>query len=49
VPCRRLRSSIGEIGRRFELQISKTGSSEIADINDIYPMPHEVLRRAEAS
>jgi DNA repair exonuclease SbcCD ATPase subunit len=50
VLCRRLRSSIGEIGRRFELQTSKTtGSSEIASINDIYPMPREVLRRAEAS
>src|SRR5271170_5049106 len=42
--CRRLRSSIGEIGRRFELQTSKTGSSEIASINDIYPMQREVLR-----
>src|SRR5260370_29903641 len=47
--CRRLRSSIGEIGRRFELQTSKTGSSEIASINDIYPMPREALRRAQAS
>jgi chromosome segregation protein len=47
---RHLRSSIGEIGRRFELQTSMaTGSSEIASINDIYPMPREVLRRAEAS
>ena len=30
--CRRLRSSIGEIGRRFELQTSKTGTSEISSI-----------------
>jgi chromosome segregation protein len=47
--CRRLRSSIGEIGRRFEVQTSKTGTCEIATIEDIYPMPRDVLRRAEAS
>jgi chromosome segregation protein len=47
--CRRLRSSIGEIGRRFELQTSKTGTTEVASIHDIYPMPREVLRRAQAS
>ena len=47
--CRRLRSSIGEIGRRFELRASKTGTSEIASTQDIYPMPREVLRRAKAS
>jgi ABC-type cobalamin/Fe3+-siderophores transport system ATPase subunit len=47
--CRRLRSSIGEIGRRFELQTSKTGTSEISSIHDIFPMPREVLRRAQAS
>jgi chromosome segregation protein len=47
--CRRLRSSIGEIGRRFELQISRTGTSEIASIHDIYPMPREVLRSAQVS
>jgi chromosome segregation protein len=47
--CRRLRSSIGEIGRRFELQSSKTGTAELVDVQDIYPMPREVLRRAQAS
>ena len=47
--CRRLRSSIGEIGRRFELRTSKTGSAEIASVEDIYLMPREVLRRAQAS
>jgi chromosome segregation protein len=47
--CRRLRSSIGEIGRRFELRTSRTGTSEIASVEDIYPMPREVLRRALAS
>jgi len=47
--CRRLRSSIGEIGRRFELQTSKQGAAEIANMEDIYPMPREVLRPARAS
>jgi hypothetical protein len=47
--CRRLRSSIGEIGRRFELQASKTGTSEIGSVHDIFPMPREVLRHAQAS
>jgi hypothetical protein len=47
--CRRLRSSIGEIGRRFDLCTSRTGTSEIANVEDIYPMPREVLRRAQAS
>ena len=47
--CRRLRSSIGEIGRRFELQSSETGTAALADVQDIYPMPREVLRRAQAS
>jgi ABC-type cobalamin/Fe3+-siderophores transport system ATPase subunit len=47
--CRRLRSSIGESGRRFELQTSNIGTSEIASVHDIYPMPREVLRPARAS
>ena len=47
--CRRLRSSIGEIGRRFDLRTSRTGTSEIANVEDIYPMPREVLRQAQAS
>ena len=47
--CRRLRSSIGEIGRRFDLRTSRTGTSEIASVEDIYPMPREVLRQAQAS
>ena len=44
--CRRLRSSTGEIGRRFEMHAAKTGTAEIASIQDIYPMPREVLRSA---
>ena len=49
VLCRRLRSSIGEIGRRFELHASKSGTAEIASTNDIFPMPREVLRPAQVS
>lgn len=47
--CRRLRSSVGDIGRRFDLQTSRTGTSEIANAHDIYPMPREILRPARAS
>jgi len=49
VLCRRLRSSIGEFGRRFDLQTSTTGTAEVANMQDIYPMPREVLRLARAS
>ena len=49
VLCRRLRSSIDDTGRRFELRTSKSGTAEIASIQDIYPMPREVLRPAQAS
>jgi recombinational DNA repair ATPase RecF len=49
VLCRRLRSSIGDTGRRFELRTSKSGTAEIASIQDVYPMPREVLRPAQAS
>jgi chromosome segregation protein len=49
VLCRRLRSSVEEIGRRFELRTSKSGTAEIASTNDVYPMPREVLRPAQAS
>ena len=47
--CRRLRSSSGDIGRRFELQASKSGTAEVANVQDIYPMPREVLRPAKVS
>jgi chromosome segregation protein len=49
VLCRRLRSKIGEFGRRFDLQTSKSGSAEIAVIRDIFPLPRAVLRPAQAS
>jgi chromosome segregation protein len=47
--CRRLRSGIGEMGRRFELKTSSAGSGEIATAEDIHPMPRAVLRPAQAS
>jgi chromosome segregation protein len=47
--CRRLRSTIVEFGRRFDLQTSKNGSAEIASARDISPMPRAVLRPAQAS
>ncbi|MDO8431316.1 MAG: AAA family ATPase [Candidatus Binatus sp.] len=47
--CRRLRSSSGDIGRRFDLQLSKGGTAEIVTQQDVYPMPHEVLRAAKIS
>jgi chromosome segregation protein len=49
VLCRRLRSARGESGRLFQLHTSKTGTAEIAEIHDIYPMPRLVLRPAQAS
>jgi len=49
VLCRRLRSGIGDIGRRFDLRTSQSGSAEIASTQDVCPMPRSVLRPAEAS
>lgn len=49
VLCRRLRSSSEDIGRLFELHTSKTGTAEIENTRDIYPMPQLVLRPAQAS
>jgi chromosome segregation protein len=49
VLCRRLRSSISDFGRRFDLRTSKTGTAEIAAARDIHPMPREVLHLARAS
>jgi len=47
--CRRLRSDRAAVGRIFELRTSKTGTAEIANTRDIYPMPKLVLRAAQAS
>jgi len=49
VLCRRLRSATGDAGRHFQLHTSKTGTAEISEIQDIYPMPRLVLRPAQAS
>jgi chromosome segregation protein len=47
--CRRLRSGSDDVGRYYELQISNTGTSTIAAEREVYPMPHLVLRPAQAS
>jgi chromosome segregation protein len=49
VLCRRLRASLDDFGRRFDLRTSKTGTAEIAEIQDIHPLPREVFRFAQAS
>jgi DNA repair exonuclease SbcCD ATPase subunit len=49
VLCRRLRSATNDSGRHVELRTSATGTAEIADVHDIYPMPRLVLRPARAS
>lgn len=47
--CRRLRSVTGDLGHVYELRVSNSGSSAIAQDREIYPMPHLVLRPAKAS
>jgi hypothetical protein len=49
VLCRRLRASIGDFGRRFDLRTSKTGTAEISAMEDVHPLPREVLQLARAS
>lgn len=49
VLCHKLRSTLSEPGRRFDLAMSTGGSGSIAEINDIVPMPREILRPAQAS
>lgn len=46
--CRRLRSTILQPGRRFELTTAKNGSAAIGQQVDIVPLPREVLRTANA-
>lgn len=48
VLCRRLRSTVVEVGRRFELNTAKNGSAAIERQTDIFPLPREVLQAAEA-
>ncbi len=49
VLCRRLRSHAIDFGRRFEIGTSRNGSAMIADQHDVFPLPREVLKIAEAS
>jgi recombinational DNA repair ATPase RecF len=49
VLCRRLGSNRRDVGRQFELHQSNTGTAQIANQRDIYPMPQLVLRPAQAS
>jgi chromosome segregation protein len=49
VLCRRLRSAVGDVGRRIDLQVSTTGSTEIAGVIDIPPLPSNVLQETRAS
>jgi chromosome segregation protein len=44
VLCRRLRSSVRDMGRRFDLRISETGTAEVQEVQDIYPMPLDALQ-----
>jgi chromosome segregation protein len=46
---RRLRSASGDLGRLFELGMSKTGTAQIESEREVYPMPRSVLRSAQAS
>lgn len=47
--CRRLRSSVEETGRRFDLSMNRNGSASIAESKDILPLPKKVLELADAS
>jgi len=48
VLCRRLRSTTLEAGRRFELSTAKNGSAAIERQVDIFPLPRDILRIADA-
>jgi len=49
VLCRRLIAASGEVGRYIELRSSSTGTAEVARVQEVYPMPHLVLRPSQAS
>lgn len=49
VLCHKLRSTSTELGRRFDLALSLTGSGSIAAVDDVVPLPREILRPAQAS
>ena len=44
VLCRRLRSTAGDSGRRIDLRISTTGTTDIASVLDIAPLPSHALQ-----
>lgn len=47
--CRRLRSTTGDGGRRIDLKMSATGSTEVDQIVDIPPLPSHALHQLKAS
>lgn len=47
--CRRLRSSILEPGRRYDLDHAKDGSAQIAGVLDVLPLPEKALPISVAS
>jgi DNA repair exonuclease SbcCD ATPase subunit len=47
--CRRLRSSASSGGRRIDLKLSPTGSTELAGELDIAPLPRQALQGTKAS
>ena len=49
VLCRRLRSATGDSGRRIDLRIASSGTTEIADALDIAPLASHALQQARAS
>jgi chromosome segregation protein len=49
VLCRRLRSVLGDEGKRFELGVDASGSAIISSEELIYPLPKSVIEMAEAS
>lgn len=49
VLCRRLRSVIGDEGKRFEMSIGLDGSAKILSETQIHPLPSAVMQVAEAS
>jgi hypothetical protein len=46
--CRRLRSANHDLERLYALRTSKTGTSQIDESRDIFPMPRSVLHTARA-
>ena len=46
--CRRLRSTATQPGRRFELATETNGSASILQQIDVFPLPGEILKTAQA-